>query len=281
MRRLINKLKHEFLRIKVKFKKYRYGITDKKREKKIIISLTSFPERFKNIDLCIKSLLLQSMKPDFIIIYLGNDSTKNDINKYLKKYEKYGVTIKIDNSKNIKSYKKYYYALKEFPNDIIITVDDDLIYQKDLVKSLYETYLKYPNCIVGRRVHKIQINNKKIEKYLSWSAECNDVLVPSNQLFITTGAGTLFPPNIKKDNLLNLELIAKYASTADDVWINFISIKNNVKRVWAPNNLQMPTTIKKSQRFSLVKKNVEENYNDKYIEKIINDFNIKIDQIEK
>lgn len=281
MSRLVNKLKHEILRYKVIFHKFRYGLNNIPRKEKIIISMTTFPKRFENIDLCIKSLLLQTMKPDKIIIWLGSDSDEFMISKYLRKYEKYGITIFVDSDLNIKSHKKYYYALNNYPNDIIITVDDDLIYPFDMVESLYNMYLKYPKCIVGRRVHKITFENNKISKYNNWITECNDTLIPSNQLFITTGAGTLFPPYLKKDDLLNVELMMKYAPTADDVWINLISIKNNVKRVWAPNNLQMPTTIKKSQHFSLVKKNVEENYNDIYIEKIVNDFNIKIDLVKK
>ncbi len=280
MNKIINRLKHELLRYSVMIHKYEYGLNSNPRKEKIIISMTSFPKRFKNIKLCIKSLLLQTIKPDEIIIWLGSDSNELLISKFLRKYEKYGVTIKVDSEKDIKSHKKYYYALSKFPNDIVITVDDDLIYPKDLVKSLYNTYLRYPDCIVGRRVHKIKVDKGKINKYNLWEGECTDILTPSNCLFVTTGAGTLFPPRLNKNELLNLENIMKYSPTADDVWINFISIKNNIKRVWAPNKLQMPTTIKKSQYFSLVKKNVDENYNDIYIENIIKDFNIKPEQIK-
>ena len=107
MSRLVNKLKHEILRYKVIFHKFRYGLNNIPRKEKIIISMTTFPKRFENIDLCIKSLLLQTMKPDKIIIWLGSDSDEFMISKYLRKYEKYGITIFVDSDLNIKSHKKY------------------------------------------------------------------------------------------------------------------------------------------------------------------------------
>lgn len=275
MKRFINKICHEILRFTVKIKKIRYGLNQEKRNEKIIVTFTSFPERFPNIHLCIKSLLFQSVKPDKIVLYLGCDSSNDDIEKYLKKYEKYGLTIIKDSEKNIRSHKKYFYALSQFENYIVITVDDDLIYPKDMIESLIKKYIEYPDCIIGRRVHKIVYDNDNISKYKDWVEECSNVKGPSHELFVTTGAGTLFPPKMKKDDLLNLDLIYELCPTADDVWINFIAIKNNIKRVWAENKLQMPTTIEKSQEISLVKVNVGENLNDKYVEKIVKKFNIK------
>ena len=279
MRKIINKINHELLRFYVKIKKFKYGVNKEYRDKKIIVSLTSFPARFKDIDLCIKSLLLQTVKPDKIIIYLGSDSSAEEIDKYLCKFEKYGVTFIKDEKRNIKSHKKYFYALSDFSNDIVIVVDDDLIYPPNMIQSLIEKHNLYPNCIVGRRVHKMIVENCKIKNYQDWDGECENILIPSHKLFVTTGAGTLFPPNMIKGDLLNLDFIEKYAFTADDVWINFMSIKNDVKRVWAENKLQMPTTIKQSQKFSLVKLNVEENRNDNYIKNIIQDFNINLNDI--
>lgn len=240
----------------------------------IVVSLTSFPKRFDKIELCLKSISLQSLKPNRILIWLGNDTSYEEYNKYLKKYEKYGFEFFIDNENNYMSHKKYLYAFEKFKEAIIITLDDDLIYERNLIKSLVKKYEKYNNCIIARRVHKINFKDNIIENYMKWNHECFLIKKPSNYLFATTGAGTLFPPSILPKEILDFEKIKKYALTADDAWINLMAIKYNIKRVWVGNLFQMPPTIDGSQQFSLNVENIGDNKNDESIKKIIKDFNI-------
>ena len=40
----------------------------------------------------------------------------------------------------------------------MITVDDDAIYEQDMVKSLYEDYLVNKGMIIGRRIRKIEFD---------------------------------------------------------------------------------------------------------------------------
>ena len=47
--------------------------------------------------------------------------------------------------------------MQEFPDDIIVTVDDDVIYYKEMLSELYKTYLKFPKCIVTGRAHEITL----------------------------------------------------------------------------------------------------------------------------
>ena len=92
----------------------RYGLnTSEKRKEKIIISLTSFPSRLPTLHKCLKSLLLQDTKADAIIVYLGCDVTPEMLPPELIEMEKYGVTYKFDSYENLRSYKKFYYALQD------------------------------------------------------------------------------------------------------------------------------------------------------------------------
>ena len=50
------------------------GVEEPSRQQKIIVSLTSYPKRFRYLHLTVKSLLLQTVKPDKIILYLGDDA---------------------------------------------------------------------------------------------------------------------------------------------------------------------------------------------------------------
>ena len=53
------------------------GITTTKRKQKIIISLTTYPERINNIQYTIYSLLTQTLKADEIILWLSDDEFPN------------------------------------------------------------------------------------------------------------------------------------------------------------------------------------------------------------
>ncbi len=71
---LKNNLKKEYVKFlssqyENKIKKVQRGINLKKRKPEVIISLTSYPERFPYLYITLCSLLLQEEKPDKIILY--------------------------------------------------------------------------------------------------------------------------------------------------------------------------------------------------------------------
>ena len=61
-----------------KIKNFRaLGITENKRDTKIIVSLTSFPERMDDVHYTLYSLLNQEFKPDEIILWLSQEEFPN------------------------------------------------------------------------------------------------------------------------------------------------------------------------------------------------------------
>lgn len=62
---------------------------------------------------------------------------------------------------DIRSHKKFYYAMQEYPDDMIITIDDDVYYRSDTIELLYQTHLKYPQdvCANLTRVLKFRVIN--------------------------------------------------------------------------------------------------------------------------
>jgi hypothetical protein len=113
-------------------------------EKEVIISLTTYSKRIYDVYLAIETLMHQTMKPNKIILWLAEDEfTLDNIPQTLKNLQKRGLTIEF--CKDLKSYKKLVPALKKYPEDIIITVDDDALYQHDLVENLVNAYKDNPN----------------------------------------------------------------------------------------------------------------------------------------
>ena len=91
--------------------------------------------------------------------------------------------------------------MKNFRDYAIITLDDDIYYSSDTITNLYETYINHPNIISGRRTHLIKYKkNYQIDRYIKWGLCQTTILNSDYNLFITTGAGALYPPDI-----LNIE----------------------------------------------------------------------------
>lgn len=267
-------LRGKGLNLYYKYSKPCFGInTQEKRHKKIIISLTSYPARLNTLHLCIKSLMNQTYKPDKIILYLGEDTKRSDIGSDLIELKDYGLTI-ITDVENLGPHKKYYYAIKEYPNDIIITVDDDVIYDELLVESLIDSYNKYPNCVSARRVHKILTDSiGKIRPYNSWQWNCKNILDPSKELFATGVGGVLYPPGCLNSEVFNKDNIKKLCMNADDVWLKFMEIMNDTAVAWVNSYINHPAVINGTQGLSaLNKSNVLRCQNDVYIEKMSNYF---------
>ncbi|MBR6186202.1 MAG: glycosyltransferase family 2 protein [Clostridia bacterium] len=261
--RVYMKIKHELLRIRVKKQEWQQGATKQKRAPEIIISLTSYPKRFPELDLCIKSLVNQKMKADRIILWLGSDTGREDMEKLESKYSSYGVEIQKDPENNFYSHKKYYYAMRSFPKAIIVTADDDLIYPSDWLESLYQSYLANPDYISARRVHRITWDPQgKPMPYISWPGDVK-AKEASHGLIATTGAGALFPPGCLKEEAFHHEVFMEKAKTADDLWIKIMAVLSGKKVVWAKNSMIMPTTINLHQQDELSNQNVADGKNDK------------------
>lgn len=66
--------------------------------------------------------------------------------------QKYGLEIRFCD--DLRSHKKYYFAMQEYPEDIVILFDDDMFYPKNTIKKLYELYKKFPSdiCAINTQV---------------------------------------------------------------------------------------------------------------------------------
>ena len=141
-----------------------------KRKPRIIVSITSIPSRFDKLYMCLSNIGDQSVKPDKVILYLGNNN--KNLPKEIIELQNRGLTIEYRDDSKLRVHTKYFYAMKEYPNDIIVTFDDDILYNKNVLKNLYESYLKNPNCVSSMRIHKITVDNDgKINKYNNWKWE--------------------------------------------------------------------------------------------------------------
>ncbi len=248
-----------------------YGLyTGPERERKIIVSVASYRKRYNTIGIVLKSLLFQTVKADRIIVWLDDDIPENGITEEMVDYIRYGVEYR-HTSDGIKSHKKYYYAMKEFPEEYIITVDDDVVYPDNLIESLWKVHLKNPECICARRMHKMMFyRNGKLRPYLDWLWEYRS-RVPSCLYCPTGGSGILYPPHSLHEMVFDMELIKKCCPDADDLWLKIAELKKRTKVAWAENHLVLPESAPFSQDEALYFSNMAGG-NDVAIDKLRNQF---------
>ncbi len=217
-----------------------YGLNETEdREKKVIVSLTSYPDRMYDIHYALYSLLNQNFKPDKIILWLAKEQFPNlekAIPSKVLDLCKYGLTISWCD--DIKSYKKLIPVLPEYPEDIIVTADDDVYYAKDWLKKLYDSYLESDGkTIIAHRCHKVGYDNELLP-YEKWEKCINNDNADYNNFFTGVG-GVLYPPHVLHNDVQNRDLYMKLTPNADDIWFWTMALLNNtkIKTVKEPDKL--------------------------------------------
>jgi len=275
----INNYKTKFL---VDHKKIEYGLNTKEiRDKKVIVSLTSFPPRFDRIHICLKSILLQSVKPDKIIVYFASDTPRSSLTNEMLQLENFGVEFRFDKFLNLRSHSKYFYAMKDFPEDIIVTADDDLYYPSNWLSSLLESYKKYPQAISARRVHRMKRDNNGLLRYNLWKDQCRSVVNPCNDLLATGCGGVLYPPHSLKSYAFDVDKIKKLCLAADDIWLKCMEVLSEISVVWVKNWEVDLLGIESRQKEALSCQNVDRQHNDICLKNVMDCYNISVESFFK
>lgn len=256
----------------LKLNNFKDNLLDKNSD--IIISLTSFPERINEVPYTIYSLLNQSLKPSKVVLWLAIDEfpkKEKDLPEKLLNLKNNGLSIGWCN--NLKSFKKLIPSLKEYPSNIIVTADDDIFYQKDWLKSLYDAYLNNPNSIICGRGRKIKLKNKTLDRYETW--ELCKTQEDASYLNLMTGiGGVLYPPNSLNNNVFDYDLACKLCPDADDLWFWAMAVMNKTKIVIIEYQKLISLNISRDLRLTNKKRLFDSNINknDVQAENILNNF---------
>lgn len=200
----------------------------------IIVSMTSYPARIQMVSKVLETVFSQSRKADRVILWLAEDQfPEKTIPRELTAYVNEGK-LEVRWCDDLMSHKKYYYAFREFPNDLVITIDDDLLYSPQMIETLYKSYLVHPRAVSALRAHFMILDNGRLLPYVNWLQEYSlHIGEESMMLFSTTGAGTLFPTYLFNSDLLDADAIRQTCIFADDIWLKLMQIEANVPVVLA------------------------------------------------
>ncbi len=238
------------------------GINQKPRAQKVIVSFTSFPKRIHDVWLVVETLLRQSCKPDEIILWLASTQFPNalsDLPENLLRQQSRGLTIRFCD--DLRSHKKYYYTMQEYPEDVVILVDDDTCYSRDMVKKLVKLHNRYPEDIICMTPTMISEVNDMPSK---WHAPlCNERIVHSYLAQPYSGQGTLYPPHsLDESHAFDKNKILELCPHADDLWLKFMSMRKNTLVTAIYKYRSIPVNIYGTAKDSLYYINGEGKQND-------------------
>jgi hypothetical protein len=220
-------------------------------DRPVVVSLTAVPWRFEKLHLVLMSLLWQKIRPDHIVLWLSKYdqngtqiTTIEDLPKNIRRLHRMGVEIEF--VEDIRSYRKLLPALERFPNAIVVTADDDILYPSGWLENLLRGHEQHTDAIVCYRGTQILLDQNGLAPYKQWP-EYTRRDEPSYLLFAQGGEGALYPPGSLHPEVQNREAFMHICPTADDVWFKAMALYNNVPHVKITDKHQDFPRIRGSQ----------------------------------
>ena len=249
-------------------------------EERVVVSLTSYGRRVNDVlAFSIYSLLKQSYRPDEIVLWLDTDNwTDEKLPKRLARLKENGL-LTVKYCEDLRSFKKLIPALDSYPNDIIITVDDDLYCRKDMIERLIKAHKHNPGCIITHRAHRPYVNGNQFAEYQTWDDKISDVR--EGLIFPTGGAGCLYKKEYLYKDILRKDLFMSLTPLADDVWFYFMEVLNGTRQIVLKRNGYAYIGLDNFYQFfhyhsSLASQNCRENQNDVQIKNVMKYYNLEI-----
>ena len=258
--------------------KYPTGVNLEPREKEIVISLTSFPGRIADVWIVIECLFRQTYKADKIILWIDKERFNvEDLPSRLKAQMKRGLEIRL--VEDLRSHTKYYYALKEYNNSFVITVDDDCYYPENLIENLMKIHREYPNSIAANRIHKIQFEDNRIVPYKKWSHNFSPKNSVNGAYLLTGVSGVLYPPNLFDAAFFDTSVFMEKCKFADDIWLSVNAFRLGINVASNSKFNKDMIAISKTGEVRLLNYNSKGNGNDSQLRAVLDHF--KMGNLEK
>lgn len=191
---------------------------------RLVVSLTSYgdriettlPKTLKSIENC------TSYSPDMIVLYLAEQDRPRIKNQFVK-YKHLSIRYVND----YMSHKKFIALTeKEFIDDYIVIIDDDLLYKPYFFEKLYDKFFEHQNesnFIVCNRAQKL-LDREYSRKPFIMKGDPD-----YGKMVFGSGAGLLIPPHTMRFDLPIIEEGFKVAPHCDETFYSAYCIKKNIR----------------------------------------------------
>ena len=124
-------------------------------KEELIVSLTTWKARIRNIPIVLDSIVHQTLPPDRIVLNLAFEEViPEDIQAYIDLHH-----IEVNRVPDTKVFKKLIPTLKKYPEACVVSIDDDWIYPEGMLEEFMRIHQAHPNApISGNKVEAFGCN---------------------------------------------------------------------------------------------------------------------------
>lgn len=133
---------------------------------------------------------------------------------------------------NWKPHLKYVMSMQKYKDVPVVTVDDDMVYRKDMLQLLHAEHKKNPGTIICGHAKRIDWDSEgNTNKYTSWP-NFQDSSCPRDDILPVGVGGVLYPPEFCKliDDCTTKKIMEMGVLDRDDFFLHHLAIMNSI---WA------------------------------------------------
>jgi hypothetical protein len=199
----------------------------------VTVALTSFPARISYVARTIESLQRQTVRPARIVICLARGQfVGRQLPMSLRIQLRRPNVLLLWVEEDTRSFKKLVPVRRRFPEEVIVTVDDDVTYHRRFLQHLLDVADDHPGAIVGTRGWELSVEDGSLAPYLAArSANARSV---QDRVLLTGIGGILYPPRALAPSLLSDPLAHELCPTADDIWFWAVARVTGTSTICAP-----------------------------------------------
>jgi hypothetical protein len=223
-------------------------------DRRVIVSLSTVPDRIRNLRPTIRSLLRQTRPPDEIVLAIPEFSIREQRPYVIPKYISRLPRVRILRcSKDWGPATKFIPAVQEElaasrENTLILVVDDDWVYPRDAL----ETYLHYSEQLAEAA---LCFRGAAMPRSLDWRDAkmiyANELREPRRTAVITGCGSYLIQPGFFDESLWDYSRAPRGAFYMDDIWISGCLNRRDVKRYVVPASAMMRSVLRQHRTLSL------------------------------
>lgn len=194
----------------------------------VTVSLTSHSKRVSDFaPFAIYSIFHQTVLPNRIVLNINQEKWNEDnLPELIKKLMVAGLEVNF--CEDVGPHTKLLPAIRKFPEDVIITVDDDVYYEKTLISDLMKDYYqKSKPCVICKSALVVASQNGAILSYSQWPMATLENA--QGQLISPHGfCGVLYTPHIFSEEIFNKSVYQSLCKYADDIWFSIMEMREHI-----------------------------------------------------
>lgn len=203
-------------------------LPDVKETENVTVSLTSHGKRVADFaPFAIYSIFQQNVLPNRIVLNINQEKWNDDnLPELIKKLQIAGLEVNF--CEDVGPHTKLLPALQKYPDDVIITVDDDVYYDHNMIEDLISDYKKKSNpCVICKSALVVSTENGEFLPYTQWPMATKEI--SAEKLISPHGfCGVLYAPHIFSEEIFYKSVYQSLCKYADDIWFSVMEIKEHI-----------------------------------------------------